>query len=90
MNRNKLSVWTVMYQRLDGKLSICNYADMNDAIKKVDSLKDEVVRQLQKDFDMALVVGNHREFVITGYKEDKQVKAIIKIVPSNLCLPAGM
>ena len=33
MNRNKLSVWTVMYQRLDGKLSICNYADMNDAIK---------------------------------------------------------
>ena len=89
MNRNKLSVWTVMYQRLDGKLSICNYADMNDAIKKVDSLKDDV-RQLQKDFDMALVVGNHREFVITGYKEDKQVKAIIKIVPSNLCLPAGM
>lgn len=89
MNRNKLSVWTVMYQRLDGKLSICNYADMNDAIKKVDSLKDDV-RQLQKDFDMALVVGNHREFVITGYKEDKQVKAIIKIVPSNLCSPAGM
>ena len=90
MNRNKLSVWTVMYQRLDGKLSICNYADMNDAIKRVDSLKDDVVRQLQKDFDMALVVGNHKEFVIIGYKEDKQVKAIIKIVPSNLCLPAGM
>jgi hypothetical protein len=90
MNRNKWSVWTVMYQRLDGKLSICNYADMNDAIKRVDSLKDDVVRQLQKDFDMALVVGNHREFVIIGYKEDKQVKAIIKIVPSNLCLPAGM
>lgn len=90
MNRNKLSVWTVMYQRLDGKLSICNYADMNDAIKRVDSLKDDVVCQLQKDFDMALVVGNHREFVIIGYKEDKQVKAIIKIVPSNLCLPAGM
>lgn len=57
MNRNKWSVWTVMYQRLDGKLSICNYADMNDAIKRVDSLKDDVVRQLQKDFDMALVVG---------------------------------
>lgn len=90
MNRNKLSVWTVMYQRVDGKLTICNYADMNDAIEKVDMLKDEVIRQLQKDFDMALVVGNHREFVITGYKEDKQVKAIIKIVPSNLCLPAGM
>ena len=90
MNRNKLSVWTVMYQRLDGKLSICNYADMNDAIKKVDNLKDDVVRQLQKDFDMALVIGNHREFVITGYKGDKQVKAIIKIVPSNLCLPVGI
>lgn len=90
MNRNKVNVWTVLYQRLDGKLSICNYADMNDAIKQVDNLKDDVVHQLQKDFDMALVVGNHREFVITGYKGDKQVKAIIKIVPSNLCLPQGI
>ena len=45
---NKMDVYTVMYQKVDGKLSICNFVAVCDAIKKVDELKDSIVESLKK------------------------------------------
>lgn len=84
---SKMDVYTVMYQKVDGKLSICNFVAVCDAIKKVDELKDSILESLKKECDAVIVLGNHREFVITGITGDGQKKAIVKIVPSALCVP---
>ena len=78
MQREKYNIWTVMFQKFDGKISICNYISMDDAIRKVDELKNAAIKALQRETDTAIVLGNHKEFVI---------KTIIKIVSTNLCFP---
>ena len=87
MQREKYNIWTVMFQKFDGKISICNYISMDDAIRKVDELKNAAIKALQRETDTAIVLGNHKEFVIMGYKREQQLKTIIKIGSTNLCFP---
>lgn len=87
----KFDVWTVMYQKMDGRLAICNFVSLVDALKKVDELKDALIHSLHHERKAigAMVIGNHKHLVIKGLYEDEDRKetAIIKIVPSKLCVP---
>lgn len=85
----RFDVWTVMYQKLDGKLAICNFVRLVDALKKVDELSHAVISELKnkKKASQAVVIGNHKHLVIKGFCDDHEETAIIKVVPSRLCVP---
>lgn len=85
----RFDVWTVMYQKLDGKLAICNFVRLVDALKKVDELSHAVISELKnkKKASYAVVIGNHKHLIIKGFCDDHEETAIIKVVQSILCVP---
>lgn len=85
----RFDVWTVMYQKLDGKLAICNFVRLVDALKKVDELSHAVISELKNKRKAlhAVVIGNHKHLIIKGFCDDHEETAIIKVVQSILCVP---